>query len=356
MKELTPRNYAWGAAVLVALCSSQLCYPILARSVRQLDYLTVNFSCQITTGVLCLAVIVLSEKHKRWQVWSSIALFPMLEAGRYLLGGMIFWIARWWSPYGPMLTFVLLVLFVFKLLQVNYPGLVTNFLTYFLSGHRRHRARARMQPTPLPSTPNSTSFDAALSLVIQQKKDWAEIVPLVERKNQYLVKDASKNVLLSLEDTSFATKIWALRKFPPFTFRASGGTDGGALQYHVPYPSFWRGEWKVYVTEKEGKPLGTIRHPFFTIRKTFLVNDAHGQELYRVVGRGFWHWDPWEYAITRGGMRIGTITNEWGGLAQEMLTDADTYSMTLRQNIETAHKYLLLGALLLLDLRYFEES
>ena len=50
----------------------------------------------------------------------------------------------------------------------------------------------------------------------------------------------------------------------------------------------------------------------------------------------------------------GKITKEWGGLAKEGFTDADTFRLVYPNDSDIKLKALFLGAAFLIDFRFFE--
>lgn len=53
---------------------------------------------------------------------------------------------------------------------------------------------------------------------------------------------------------------------------------------------------------------------------------------------------------------IGTIRKQWSGLARELYTDADNFSITFPLSLDVRAKAILLGAVFLIDFMYFENS
>ena len=210
-----------------------------------------------------------------------------------------------------------------------------------------------MSIRPATGSLPESSLQSASSLVIQQTRNYAEVIPWVEQMNRYAVNTRSGQRLLSIEDTSHKFKNILTRQSPPFWLHASTPTEKMMLEFHVPFRFLYR---EVLVADEQDRLLGSIRQEFFALRRKFRVYGAEGQELYRIVGRMWLDYDQWDYAIFQYRTKIGMISNEWGGLAQEMLTDADTYTLTFPPNLPLTHKYLLIGATLLIDLIYFEES
>jgi hypothetical protein len=55
-------------------------------------------------------------------------------------------------------------------------------------------------------------------------------------------------------------------------------------------------------------------------------------------------------------MEVGLIAKKWSGMGKEMFTDADNFNITFPSSIDNAQKSILLGALFLIDMIYFEKS
>merc|ERR1719357_1493090 len=53
---------------------------------------------------------------------------------------------------------------------------------------------------------------------------------------------------------------------------------------------------------------------------------------------------------------VGKITKNWRGIGTEFLTDADTFSLTFPKNLDVPVKTTLLGAAILIDFAFFENS
>jgi hypothetical protein len=200
------------------------------------------------------------------------------------------------------------------------------------------------------NSPRRSSLESTSTVYVRQGSDWSEVIPLVEERNRYVVKNSSGETLLSIGDTSHGSKNFLLRKVPPFRLHASTAKENMLVEYHIPFRWFRR---EVYVTDRADKLLGKVRQRFASIRNTFLLYNDTGQELCQVVGQDFYNLN---YVISRNGVNIGSLSKIFGGLAREILTDADTYCMKFPQDIDVRHKYLLLGVLLLIDLTYRERS
>ncbi|MBU2530993.1 MAG: scramblase, partial [Elusimicrobia bacterium] len=54
-------------------------------------------------------------------------------------------------------------------------------------------------------------------------------------------------------------------------------------------------------------------------------------------------------------VEVGKIIKKWSGLGKEAFTDADNFNITFPQGIDVKQKAILLGALFLIDLLYFEK-
>ena len=106
------------------------------------------------------------------------------------------------------------------------------------------------------------------------------------------------------------------------------------------------------VFSPEGRHLGSVKREFSLLEKKFKVMDAQGGELYGIRAPIL---HPWTFKISKGGVESGEIVKKWSGLGKEAFTDADNFSVTFPQGADGDQKAVLLGALFLIDMVYFEK-
>jgi hypothetical protein len=56
----------------------------------------------------------------------------------------------------------------------------------------------------------------------------------------------------------------------------------------------------------------------------------------------------------KGELEIGKITKKWSGLLKETFSDADNFGIQFPRNCDVKLKAILMGALFLIDMLYFE--
>ncbi|KAF0306203.1 Phospholipid scramblase 2 [Amphibalanus amphitrite] len=117
---------------------------------------------------------------------------------------------------------------------------------------------------------------------------------------------------------------------------------------------------RLEVSAADGRPLGAVTEQRACLRPHLTLHRPDGELALTVRG------PRCPLALCRdvkftvesadGSQQLGTITKQWGGLARELLTDADTLELTFPVGLDAELKALLLGALFLVDYMYFESN
>ena len=191
---------------------------------------------------------------------------------------------------------------------------------------------------------------AAPTLIVQQKKEWAEILVDFESRNKYAVSHASGQQLYwAAEESSLLARmvLHALRPFKIHLFSMSGQP---VMNIVKPF-RFYFHEAEIY--DAAGRLLGGVKREFSILTKKFTITDPSGGTLYDVCAPVL---HPWTFKLSKNGAEDGAIVKQWSGLAKETFTDADNFSVTFPQDADTDKKAVLLGALFLIDMVYFENK
>lgn len=198
------------------------------------------------------------------------------------------------------------------------------------------------------------SLDAANGLIIEQQKEWTEILINFETKNKYIIfTDNNLKIFTATEEGgSFletlirfflrslrgcTIKIYSQNWIPIFTLKKS-------------FRFFFH---KLSVSNKNQLFIGSIERRFAFLNKVYSVINRNGKEYYRIVGPIY---RPWTFKIMIDGTECGRITKKWSGLLKETFTDADKFGVVFPKNADSNQKALLMAATLLIDFAHFEDN
>lgn len=188
------------------------------------------------------------------------------------------------------------------------------------------------------------------TLVVQQKKEWGEILTSFEMKNRYSIMDASgEPVYLAGEESLFLARFF-LKGHRPFTVRIFSPQGNEALKLTKPFRFYFH---EMDVADSNGRKMGTVKREFSVLNRRFAVVDAMGTEIYKIFGPLL---HPWTFRILNRELEVGKIAKRWSGLGKEMFTDADNFNVSFPPGVGVDHKALLLGALFLIDMLHFERK
>jgi uncharacterized protein YxjI len=191
----------------------------------------------------------------------------------------------------------------------------------------------------------------AASLVVQQKKQWGEILTGFEQRNKYLVSDPAHGELLAaVEDGGSILTRQFLRNMRPFEMSIVGLDGTPALHLHRPFAWYFH---TLEIRDARLKLLGRVRREFSWLRRVYTVQDGSGREAYRLYGPAF---HPWTFEIRSGDRTVGRIVKKWSGAAKEAFTKADNFGVTFPTDCSADVKAVLLGAVFLIDFVHFEHS
>lgn len=191
----------------------------------------------------------------------------------------------------------------------------------------------------------------AASLVVQQKKQWGEILADFEQRNKYLVSDpAQGDLFAAVEEGGSMLARQFLRGMRPFEMRVVGLDGTPALLLRRPFTWYFH---ELEIRDAQSKVLGRVRREFSWLRRVYAVRDAAGREAYRLYGPVF---HPWTFEIRSGERTVGRIVKKWSGVAKETFTKADNFGVTFPAGCSAELKATLLGAVFLIDFVHFERS
>ena len=200
----------------------------------------------------------------------------------------------------------------------------------------------------------SQALGSADRLVVQQKKNWGEILTGFEARTAYEICTEQGAVLARVGEVSdgFLSTVgrWIFKGRRPFELVIE---SGGAPAIRLRRGWFW---WlsTLEVEDGRGQSLGTIEQRFAFFQRRFEVIDRRGGAVAEIIGPMF---HPWTFHVRApgGGPEIARIEKRWSGLLKEAFTDADTFSLTLPRN-DLALSQMVVAAALLIDFCYFENE
>ena len=189
------------------------------------------------------------------------------------------------------------------------------------------------------------------ALVVQQQKEWGEILSGFETKNKYVVMDAAGGTLYAAAEVggSFLGRTF-LKAARPFTIKLLGLDGSLVLEVRRPFRFFFH---QADVLDAQGGLIGTIKRRWSVVRRIYTVLDGTGREMLQLFGPIL---HPWTFEIRDRGRTVGKVTKKWSGLLKEGFTDADNFGVTFPADWDVELKALFVGAVFLIDFVHFEDT
>ncbi|MFP4356606.1 MAG: phospholipid scramblase-related protein [Phycisphaerae bacterium] len=189
------------------------------------------------------------------------------------------------------------------------------------------------------------------ALIIQQRKEWGEILTGFECKNKYAILDQQgQQLMMAAEVGSGILSRLFLKQLRPWTIHVTDNDANMLLHIKRSFRFFFH---EAEIQDAGGQVLGRIKRQWSWVRRIYKVFDAAGQERFTLFGPVL---HPWTFNILRGQQEMGKITKKWSGLGKEIFTKADNFGLTYSAGLGDDEKDLLLGAVFLIDFVHFEQS
>lgn len=136
-----------------------------------------------------------------------------------------------------------------------------------------------------------------------------------------------------------------------FVYEGTNPDDDGKLIFSIQRGvTLFRS--RVNICDGAGNVVGWFKSKAFSIGGAFRVYDSVGNEVALVKG----DWKGWNFKfLDKGQNEIGVITKKWAGIGKELLTSADNYIISLREEAMPATAILLIAAGLAVDTVYKEK-
>lgn len=189
------------------------------------------------------------------------------------------------------------------------------------------------------------SIDA---LEVRQKMEWIEVFTGFEGKNRYSIKDSHGNeVYIAAEKSSFWARLF-LQFLRPLELHVMNLDGNGVFRIIKPFRFFF---YEARIEDFNGRYYGNIKRRFSFVIKDISIETPDRVEVYRIKSSII---HPWTLKIYRNGQEVGEIVKKWSGIGKEIFTDVDNFSVKFPTGVNIEEKVLLLGAVFLIDLVYFE--
>lgn len=132
----------------------------------------------------------------------------------------------------------------------------------------------------------------------------------------------------------------------PFTVEIMDASEKVLVSIHRGFTIF---RSVVTVADESGEKIGHFRQRLLSLGGAFDVFDADNQPLATLKG----DWKGWNFKFTdAGGVELGQVSRQWGGLAKELFTSADNYVVHIERAriTDVRHVQVMLAAALCIDM------
>ncbi len=190
-------------------------------------------------------------------------------------------------------------------------------------------------------------------LLVQQSKEWGEILLGFESKNRFELRDEAGTRIGYAAEEAKGVGQWLLRNLFGRCRKAKIHIyEPGGAQVGVGDKPFRWYFHRMEVFDGEQR-IGAVQRRFAWFRAQFVLENAAGEPVMELRS-GLWRY--WHFELTFRGQVVGTLRKRWGGLLKEMFTDADTFGVEVAPEVPVEVRKLLLVATFLVDFTCFEEN
>lgn len=190
-------------------------------------------------------------------------------------------------------------------------------------------------------------------VLIQQTKEWGEILLGFESKNRFELKDERGQPLGYAAEEASGIGQWFLRNL-------FGRCRQAVIHvYDLHGTSVGRGEkpfrWFFHRMEviDGGVKLGAVQRKWAWFHRLFAIENSAGEEVMQIESPFF---SPWTFTLTFQGREAGVIRKKWSGMLKELFTDADLFGLEVQPHVPVEVRKLLLIATFLIDFTCFENN
>lgn len=208
------------------------------------------------------------------------------------------------------------------------------------------------------------------NLFVKQKVEILELFTNFETNNKYEIQNgAAQQVYFAAEQSGCCERQMCGRNrgFKIYV-KDNAGNDVMVLERPLRCSSAWICICPVNfcclqeltVKDGTGQLIGILRQKFHLLKGLFDVLDEQNKIVLQIQG-------PcltcscvgdvdFEVFQPGGNQKVAQISKKWTGLAKEMFTDADNFSVNFPMQMPVNHKALLLASAFLVDFMYFEDT
>ncbi len=185
------------------------------------------------------------------------------------------------------------------------------------------------------------------NLIVSQQVEPLQVVTGLETQNRYRVTDNEGEPLLFAHEESGFVKRQLLGSHRPLTLNVVDAE--GSLRMVARRNHFWFFS-HLELLYPDGSPIGRMERRLSFIGRRFelLENQGHAAMVHGPMMR------PNTFWVRQHGREIGKITKEWGGLARELVSVADSFQVEFDSALPEPLRWLIVGAAFSIDMDFFE--
>ncbi len=114
---------------------------------------------------------------------------------------------------------------------------------------------------------------------------------------------------------------------------------------------------ELIVSDSKGKVLGGMKQRFNLFRRRFDILDKNGITLIEVRTRMSLIFPVWHFPFVKNNQQVATVDKKFSGLLTEILTDKDSFQLTIHtEKVSETERILILASAIFIDIRYFEHK
>lgn len=200
----------------------------------------------------------------------------------------------------------------------------------------------------------SQFFEPHEQLLIQQVKEWGEIITNFETRNKYQILSPSGSELGYMAEQGRGLGAFFARTFlrTHRPMKVTVWSADRAELLNLERPFFWFFS-DLLVRDSSGKILGHVYRKFGILYKKYDLCNDQGKIFARIESP---IWRLWTFFIKDHTEReIGTISKNWGGLLKEIFTDADKFQVSFKGR-SWLEKAIIFSAAISIDMDFFDDN